>query len=131
MKPAKRLEPQWHTADILDYGILKENAKSNRNHMTQAEFVFWSLVKSSGLGEKCRRQYIIGQYIVDFFFRKSRLIVEIDGEYHKTEAQTMQDKSRQEWLEQQGYGVIRFTNEEIMYQTDAVLEKIKNLIIAK
>ena len=43
----------------------------------------------------------------------------------------MQDKSRQEWLEQQGYGVIRFTNEEIMYQTDAVLEKIKNLIIAK
>ena len=99
--------------------------------MTQAEVVFWSLVKSSGLGEKCRRQYIIGQYIVDFFFRKSRLIVEIDGEYHKTEAQTMQDKSRQEWLEQQGYGVIRFTNEEIMYQKDAVLEKIKNLIIAK
>ena len=120
--------PQWHTADILDYVLLKENAKSNRCNMTQAEVVFWALAKSSGFGEKCRRQYIIGKYIVDFFFRKSRLIVEIDGEYHQTEEQIMQDKSRQEWLEQQGYEVIRFTNEEIIGQTDVVFEKISEKV---
>lgn len=76
---------KWQKADILEYGLLKQNAKDNRNNMTEAESAFWSLAKGSGLGEKCRRQYVIGDYIVDFFFRKSMLIVEIDGEYHFTE----------------------------------------------
>lgn len=58
---------KWQTADVIEYGILKESAKVNRNKMTEAESLFWSVAKASGLGQKCRRQYIIGQYIVDFF----------------------------------------------------------------
>ena len=45
---------KWQTADIIEYGVLKENAKVNRNKMTKAESLFWSVAKASGLGQKCR-----------------------------------------------------------------------------
>ena len=117
--------PLWQVADIIDYGLLKENSRENRKHLTEAESVFWQIAKSNGLGEKCRRQYIIGQYIVDFFFRKSMLIVELDGEYHFSTEQQQIDKIRQEWLEQMGYKVIRFTNEEVLHNIENVIEKVK------
>ena len=93
--------------------------------MTEAESAFWSLAKGSGIGEKCRRQYIIGEYIVDFFFRKSMLIVELDGGYHFTEEQQKEDAIRQDWLEHKGYKVLRFTNEEVLFNTESVISKIK------
>lgn len=115
---------KWHTADALEYGLLKENAKANRGKMTEAEAVFWNIAKGSGLGQKCRRQYIIGQYIVDFFFRKAMLIVEIDGGYHLSKQQQVDDAMRQEYLERQGYKVLRFTNEEVLCGTNDVIEII-------
>lgn len=117
---------KWQKADILEYGILKQNAKDNRNNMTEAESAFWSLAKGSGLGEKCRRQYVIGDYIVDFFFRKSMLIVEIDGEYHFTEEQQREDIIRQEWLTNMGYRVLRFSNKDVLFDTETTIERIKN-----
>ena len=114
------------TADVIEYGILKENAKVNRNEMTKAESLFGSVAKASGLGQKCRRQYIIGQYIVDFFFRNSLLIVELDGEYHFTKEQQEAESIRQMWLEQQGYKVLRFKNEEVLYNMENVINKIIN-----
>ena len=118
-------DKDWMVADTMEYELLKENAKANRNNMTEAESAFWSLAKGSGLGEKCRRQYIIGEYIVDFFFRKSMLIVELDGGYHLTEEQQKEDAIRQDWLEHMGYKVLRFTNEQILFDTDNVISKIK------
>lgn len=75
------------TADSMDYELLKENARNSRRNMTEAESVFWAIVKGKGMGQRCLRQHVIGDYIVDFLFRKSKLIVEIDGEYHFTEEQ--------------------------------------------
>ena len=118
-------EKDWMVADTMEYGLLKENAKANRNNMTEAESAFWFLAKGNGLGEKCRRQYIIGEYIVDFFFRKSMLIVELDGGYHFTEEQQKEDAIRQDWLEHMGYKVLRFTNEEVLFNTENVISKIK------
>ena len=118
-------DKDWMVADTMEYGLLKENARANRNNMTEAESAFWSLAKGSGLGEKCRRQYIIGEYIVDFFFRKSMLIVELDGGYHFTEEQQKEDAIRQDWLEHMGYKVLRFTNEQILFDTESVISKIK------
>ena len=120
---------KWQTADIIEYGILKENAKVNRNKMTQAESVFWSVAKGSRLGQKCRRQYIIGDYIVDFFFRESLLIVELDGGYHFTKEQQEADAFRQKWLEQQGYKVLRFKNEEVLSHIEDVIKTIQNSLI--
>ena len=116
---------KWQTADVIEYGILKDNAKANRNKMTEAEATFWSVAKSSGLGQKCRRQYVIGPYIVDFFFRSSLLIVELDGKYHFTKQQQEADAIRQTWLEQQGYKVLRFTNEAILFDTAKTIATIK------
>ena len=115
----------WMTADPMEYELLKENARSNRKNMTKAESVFWSLVKGSALGQKCLRQHIIGDYIVDFLFRKSKVIVEIDGGYHFTEEQKNNDAVRTDWLEQQGYKVIRFTNEQVLCDTDNVINKLR------
>ena len=122
-------DKEWMVADTIEYELLKENAKANRNNMTVAESAFWQLAKASGLGEKCRRQYIIGEYIVDFFFRKSMLIVELDGGYHFTEEQQKEDAIRQDWLEHMGYRVIRFTNEDVLFDTDNVVKKVKENII--
>lgn len=118
-------DKDWMVADTMEYELLKENAKANRNNMTEAESAFWSLAKGSGLGEKCRRQYIIGEYIVDFFFRKTMLIVELDGGYHFTEVQQKEDSIRQSWLEHMGYKVLRFTNDEVLFNTKSVISKIK------
>ena len=120
--------PAWMTADPMEYGILKENAKSNRKNMTEAESVFWSLVKGGILGQRCLRQYIIGDYIVDFLFRKSKVIVEIDGGYHFTEEQQKDDEIRTEWLESKGYKVVRFTNEQVLFDTDNVIKEIKETL---
>jgi len=122
---------QWHTADVLEYGLLKENAKANRNNQTEAESVFWQMAKGCGMGEKCRRQYVIGEYIVDFFFRKSMLIVEIDGGYHIMEEQRIEDKQRQDWLEHQGYKVIRFTNEDVLFNTEHIISIVKENLSLK
>lgn len=119
---------KWQVADAFEYNVLKANARANRNNQTEAESVFWSLAKASGLGEKCRRQYIIGQYIVDFFFRKSMLIVELDGGYHFTEEQQKEDEIRQDWLEHQGYSILRFTNEQILFDTENSIQRIKENI---
>ena len=116
---------KWKQADPTLYGILKDNARANRKEMTEAESAFWSLAKANGLGEKCRRQYILGQYIVDFFFRKSMLIIEIDGGYHFTDEQQKEDVIRQDWLEQHGYTILRFTNEQVLFDTDNTILKIK------
>lgn len=120
---------KWMVADIMDYSLLKENAKSNRYNQTEAESVFWQMAKQNGFGEKCRRQYVIGQYIVDFFFRKSMLIVEIDGGYHSTEEQQEKDAVRQEWLESIGYRLLRFTNEQVLFDINNVIDTVKKNLI--
>ena len=116
------------TADPTTYDLLKEYAISNRKNMTEAESVFWSLVKNKALGEKCLCQHVVGEYIVDFLFRKSKLVVEIDGGYHQTEEQQDLDAIRTEWLESSGFSVIRFTNEQVLFDSDNVINKIKEVL---
>ena len=96
--------------------------------MTAEESIFWGRVKGKSLGEKCRRQYIIGEYIVDFLFRESSLIVEIDGEYHENEEVKESDRVRQLWLEEQGYRVIRYSNKEIVNDIEHVINRTKQYL---
>ncbi len=121
----KEEEPKWQTADPVEYGLLKANARNNRKEMTEAEAIFWQYARSCGLSEKCRRQYIIGDFIVDFFFRQSKVIIEIDGEYHATGEQKEADLTRQKWLEARGYTILRFTNEQIIKEIEYVITTIR------
>lgn len=120
---------RWQTASKSEYDLLKANARENRNHMTDAERIFWEVAKQSKLGQKCRRQYIIGTYIVDFIFLDSKLIIEIDGGYHLDEQQHKNDELRQQSLELLGYKVIRFKNEQVLSDIDSIINKVKSNLI--
>ena len=115
----------FKTADPCYYELLKEFAKENRKKPTEAEAILWDYIKKRQLGQPFRRQHIIGDYIVDFACVPSKLIVEIDGGYHQLPNQQMNDKQRQEWLEKRGFTVLRFSNEEIIADTDNVIKKNK------
>ncbi|WP_255452758.1 vitamin B12 dependent-methionine synthase activation domain-containing protein [Aquimarina sp. RZ0] len=118
-------EQYWKTADPTLYGLLKEYAKKMRNQPTDAESYLWKALSGKKLnGYEFERQHIIGTYIADFICLKENLIVEVDGAIHQLPENKSSDKERTQWLESEGYKVIRFTNEEVIHELDVVLDKI-------
>ena len=118
----------YKTASPDRYGLLKGYARENRKNATLAEAVLWEHLRKNSFGQKFLRQHIIGDYIVDFFFRKSRVIVEIDGGYHFAAEQQKADTLRTECLEVQGYKVVRFTNEQVLCDTNNVINEVKRIL---
>ena len=96
--------------------------------MTEAESALWKYLKGNGLGHKFLRQHIIGDYIVDFFCRDKQLVIEVDGGYHSEPCQKEDDETRTKYLESKGFKVIRFTNEEILFNIESVINRVYNLI---
>jgi len=96
--------------------------------MTEAESALWKYLKGNSLGHKFLRQYIIGDYIVDFFCRDRQLVIEVDGGYHSERTQQEDDKVRQQWLEEMGYKVVRFSNEAILVDIKTTLDTIINYL---
>jgi len=113
----------YQTADPAIWEILKTNARVNRREQTDAEYVLWQHLRNNQTGFKIRRQHPIGTYIADFICLAKGLIIEVDGGYHG-EIQE-QDQQRTEALNQLGFEVIRFTNDEVTTKPEAVTEKIK------
>jgi very-short-patch-repair endonuclease len=94
-----------------------------RHPQTPAEQKLWKLLRGKQLdGLKFRRQHPIGQFTVDFYCAQHHLIIEIDGDTHAHQVEY--DQARTEWLEQNGYCVIRFTNSQVVKQTEDVLSEI-------
>jgi len=77
-------------------------------------------------GFRFRRQQPIGRYIVDFFCPETKLIVEIDGGQHEEQAKA--DAERTRWLEEKGYRVVRFWNNDVLANTDEILLRIHDLL---
>ena len=119
---------EFKTADPFLYELLKGFAKENRKKSTEAETVLWDCIKGRQLGQPFRRQHIIGEFIADFACIPAKLVIEIDGGYHQLPEQQTSDEQRQEWLESQGFTVIRFTNEEVISDIDNVLETIEQYL---
>jgi very-short-patch-repair endonuclease len=88
--------------------------------MTDAEFKLWCRISNKQLGVKFRRQYPVDNYIVDFICLEKRLIVEVDGGQH---AESVNDKSRDEYLKSQGFRILRFWNNEVLSNTEGVLNE--------
>ena len=102
-----------------------ETAKQLRVDSTPAEKRLWEQLRNRQLAkQKFRRQAPIGPYIVDFICLERKLIIEIDGWTHSTEAEVSNDKRRTTYLESQGYKVVRFHNAEIKEGMDEVLTLI-------
>ncbi len=102
--------------------VLLERAKEMRNNPTQAEDILWQSLKSKNIGYKFRRQHVIGNYIVDFVCLTKKLIIEVDGGIH--DAQKEEDTIRTAALNELGYEVLRFRNEQVIGDIDAVLKEI-------
>jgi very-short-patch-repair endonuclease len=97
-------------------------ARSLRTNDTEAEYRLWGDLRNRQLnGYKFSRQIPIGIYIVDFVCREQRLVVELDGSQH---AENERDERRTEWLNVQGYSVLRFWNAEVLQERRAVLDTI-------
>ena len=119
-------EPGYMTGDSQNAKNLLVHAKEMRKEPTLAEAMLWNALRSNKLESKFRRQHLIGNYIVDFVCLKSRLVVEVDGEYHNTPEQIELDEERTLEIEQKyRFKVIRFTNDEVNKDIEAVLSKIK------
>jgi 5-methyltetrahydrofolate--homocysteine methyltransferase len=115
----------WETANPLNYGLLKQFSIDMRNKPTDAEKVLWEQLSGKKLeGYKFRRQHIIGDYIADFICLKENIIIEIDGLIHQLPENVASDLERTNWLNSQGYQVIRFTNNQVLFELDKVLTLI-------
>jgi len=99
-----------------------KRARELRKVPTPAERRLRSYLQGGKLGVKFRSQYAFGQYIPDFCSPKAKLIVELDGSQHLE--QTDYDAERTAFFESKGYRVLRFWNNDIMNNTDAVLKVI-------
>lgn len=101
-------------------------ARTLRREQTAAESKLWACLRNRQLGGvKFSRQVSIGPFFADFCCREAKLVIEIDGVTHETSEELASDTRRSAWLEAQGYRVIRFCNEELMGDLDAVLERIQ------
>ncbi|MGR5435852.1 endonuclease domain-containing protein [Vibrio owensii] len=98
-----------------------------RTNMSKPEEVLWQRIRRKQLGVKFRRQHGIGRYIVDFYCAELNLVIEIDGDSHFSDEGKEKDAMRDAFLEALGIKVLRFTNEEVMKQTESVLERLFNL----
>ena len=103
--------------------ILRNRVRRLRRDQTDAERKLWARLRDRQLhGAKFRRQHLIGSYMADFCCPEFCLVVEVDGGQHAEQAQA--DQRRDRLLAQRGYRVLRFWDNEVLSQTDAVLERI-------
>ena len=121
---------RYRTAHPDLYEILKDYSLQNRHDMTDAERILWEQLRGKQLGVKFRRQHIIGDYIADFICLSHHLVVEVDEEYHNHEEQKRIDQIRTDYLNAIGFHVIRFTNQQVLFDTEKVLHQITQTLKA-
>jgi very-short-patch-repair endonuclease len=118
----------YMTASPDRYGLLKQFAKENKQNMTVAERYLWDHLRDYQHTYHFRRQHIIGDYIVDFVSLDIKLVIEVDGGYHAERQQMEDDARRTEDLNHMGFDVVRFTNEEVLFDTGKTLERLRKIL---
>ena len=105
-------------------------ARKLRSDPTEAEARLWSRLRHKQIdGHRFRRQASIGPYVADFLCPGAGLIIEVDGGQHASES--AKDSTRTAWLSARGYRVLRFWNNEVLQNTDGVIERIRAALDAK
>jgi len=117
---------RWRISPSL-WEKLKPLAHEKRNKPTEAEKALWKHLRNRQLQNYIfRRQHNIGQFIVDFYCYKARLVIEVDGEIHQYKPE--EDKIRQEFLENLKLRVLRFPNSDVLSKPDKVMLQIENYL---
>ena len=118
----------YETAAPDRYDLLKDFARYNRREMTEGETVLWNALRKELKSYRFRRQHPIGDYIADFICLSEKLVIEVDGGYHETPEQQYADQLRTEFLQKRDFRVIRFTNEEVIFDTKDTIRRIKEIL---
>ena len=111
---------------MLSYDkALKQCSQQLRNNMTDAERYLWSKLRSKQVNV-CwfYRQKPIGEYIVDFYCPRAKLVIEVDGGQHFTDDGHEYDKARDDYLNSLGLKVLRFSNSDVLTNIEGVVECI-------
>ncbi|MCY4064408.1 MAG: endonuclease domain-containing protein [Chloroflexi bacterium] len=118
-------KPITHTERAI-YGDIEDRARSMRKSPTPAEEKLWRRIRKKQVsGYRFRRQYAISRYITDFYCPEAKLAIELDGDIHGAKGQAEYDEDRQLYLEELGLSVLRFTNDQVINNTDAVVDIIR------
>lgn len=109
---------------------LKQRARSLKKNLTEAEIKLWNVIKKNQIdGLRFCRQKPLGNYIVDFYCPRLKLVLEIDGGQHYEDAGLRRDKLRDEYLEKfLKLKVLRFTNLDVLKNLEGTIEKIREQI---
>jgi|ERR1035437_7423298 very-short-patch-repair endonuclease len=118
--------PGYVTANLLNYRFIKEIRAELKENPTDAEKLIWEYLRNKKTGYKIRRQHVIDNFIPDFVCLSKKLVIEIDGGIHLQQKE--QDALRTNTLNEKGYKVIRFTNEEVFANPLIVVSKIKEIL---
>jgi very-short-patch-repair endonuclease len=111
---------------------LQPIAHKLRKSMTKAEASIWKyILKGKKLGVIFRRQRPIGKYVVDFICLELKLIIEVDGESHNHPEIYENDLIRQRYLENLGFTVLRFTDEEVLKSINSITPILEDFIKSK
>ena len=105
---------------------LYQRARELRNNSTHAEEVLWGFLKTKPFGFKFRRQHPYSIYILDFYCHALKLVIEVDGKIHDRPDIKLNDKTRQEFIENDGLKFLRFSNEQILNTVEEVIREIEN-----
>jgi len=105
--------------------ILKEYSRQLRHNQTKAEAHLWYYLRAGRLADyKFKRQYVIENFIVDFYCAKTKTAIEIDGDEHYTKEHQEYDETRSKVLNSKRINILRYTNREVICKTDNVLSDI-------
>jgi leucyl-tRNA synthetase len=118
-------KPGYLLGDLNTWDKLLDFARINRANQTKAESILWEEIRNNKLGFKIRRQHPIGKFIADFICIPYKTIIEVDGGIHNDFEQKQYDEMRTFVLNELGFDVIRFSNDEIENNISKVINEVK------
>ena len=106
-----------------------ERARQLRKNMSRPEAKLWNALRElRPLGHHFRRQVPIGPYYADFCCHRKNLVIEVDGDTHFHDHALAHDKARDVLVRREGYRILRVTNQDVMQNTDGVIDAVQNLL---
>ncbi|MFL1012722.1 DUF559 domain-containing protein [Flavisericum labens] len=125
---AQSIRRKYMTARPSTYNLIKELQVEKKKNSTEAERILWEYLKTKKLGFKFRRQHIIDEFIIDFLCIEKNLVIEVDGGYHNTIEQKEANDLRTKILNELGFKVIRFTNDQVIGDIDNITKYIEQTL---
>ncbi|AXH30687.1 endonuclease domain-containing protein [Francisella opportunistica] len=114
--------------EVFNKQSTKDKRRKLRANQTVAERKLWSCIRKDALGVRVRRQYGVGEYIVDFYIPTLKLAIEIDGDSHFTTDARQYDLVREDYMSSIGIRTIRYKNDDVINNIDSVFADLLKIV---